>query len=326
MAFNAPGKHFREGISLIQLFKMFPDDAAAERWFVSVRWAAGPVCPHCGSLNVQCGIKHKTMTHRCRDCPTRRMFSLKTGTVMEGSKLGYQTWAIALYLLATGIKGTASMKLHRDLKITQKTAWHLAHRIRQSWAQRGVPFLGPVEVDETFVGGKAKNMHAVERKRRITGTGGMDKTAVAGVRDRRTKRVSAAVVPNVEQGTLVGFVADRTEPGVTLYTDEHAAYRGLANHASVKHGVGEYVNGQIHTNGLESFWSLFKRGFHGIYHKMSPAHLNHYVDEFVGRHNQRPLDTLEQMDAMVRGFECKRLRYADLIEDRGLPTGARPQA
>ena len=121
------------------------------------------------------------------------------------------------------------------------------------------------------------------------------------------------MVPATDGPTLHGFVADRTQQGVTIYTDEHAAYRGLANHGSVRHTLGEYVKGQIHTNGIESFWSLFKRGFHGTYHKMGAAHVDRYVDEFVGRHNARPLDTIDQMSAMVRGLECKRLRYRDLV-------------
>ncbi len=158
MAHKAPGKHYREGISLVDVMRMFPDDAAAECWFTEVRWPDGLHCPHCGSTNVQDGTKHKTMPYRCRDC--RKWFSVKTGTVMHSSKLGLQVWAVASSLLTTGIKGQASMKLHRDLGITQKSAWHLAHRIRETWARKNPPFAGPAEADETYIGGKLKTMHA----------------------------------------------------------------------------------------------------------------------------------------------------------------------
>ena len=174
MAHKAPGKAHREGLTLIQIIEMFPDDATAEAWFAKAFWPDGPHCPHCGSTNVQCGIKHRTMTHRCRDCPDKRMFSLKTGTVMEGSKLGYRIWAIAVYLVTTNLKGVSSMKLHRDLGVTQKTAWHLAHRIRKSLEQAEAPFSGPVEADETYIGGKRKNMPKAKRKA-LTGRGGVRK-------------------------------------------------------------------------------------------------------------------------------------------------------
>ena len=155
MAHKAPGKHYREGMSLVEIIRMFPDDAAAERWFTKVRWPDGAYCPHCGSVNVQDGTAHKTMPYRCRDC--RKWFSVKTGTVMQSSKLGLQVWAVATYLLTTGLKGQASMKLHRDLGITQKTAWHLAHRIRETWVKKNETMAGPVEVDETYIGGREKN-------------------------------------------------------------------------------------------------------------------------------------------------------------------------
>ncbi len=133
---KAPGKAERKGISVIELMEMFPNDEISRKWFEGVRWPNGPECPHCGSANVQAGIKHRSMTHRCRDCEDRKMFSLKTGSVMEGSKLGYQKWAIAIYLLTTNLKGVSTMKLHRDLAITQKSAWHLAHRLRAAWGSR----------------------------------------------------------------------------------------------------------------------------------------------------------------------------------------------
>ena len=320
MSEHAPGRSHRTGISLAELFRMFPDDAA-ERWFVEKRWPDGVCCHYCGSENVQTGAKHKTMPLRCRDC--RKRFSVRTGTVMQSSKLGYQTWAVAIYLLTTSLKGVSSMKLHRDLDITQKSAWHLAHRLRATWQNRGgAPFAGPLEADETFVGGKAKNMHKAHRER-LTGRGGVDKTAVAGVLDRATKRVRAAVVTRVDGPTLKGFVGEHAADGATVYTDEAAAYAGLPNRESVSHGVGEYVKGQAHINGMESFWSMLKRGYVGTYHRMSPEHLGRYVGEFAGRHNSRDLNTADQMSAMVQGAEGLRLRYADLINhDHGQKAAA----
>ena len=152
MGQKAPGKSHREGISLAKLIKMFPDDEAARAWIEKQIWPNGPHCPHCGSFNVQHPIKHNTMTHRCRDCPNRPQFSLKTGTLMQASNLGYQTWAIAVYLLTTNLKGVAAMKLHRDLEISYKAAWHLAHRLRAAFAEgESMPFSGPVEADETYL-------------------------------------------------------------------------------------------------------------------------------------------------------------------------------
>ncbi len=162
MARNAPGKHFRKGMSLVEVMRVFPDDATAEAWFVKARWPEGVRCPYCESDRVQEGAAHKTMPYRCRAC--RKRFSVKTGTVMQSSKLGYQTWALAGYLMTTGLKGQASMKLHRDLGITQKTAWHLAHRIRETWARESGLFGGPVEADATYIGGKRKNMLRWPRK------------------------------------------------------------------------------------------------------------------------------------------------------------------
>ena len=316
MSQPAPGRCHRQGLSLKALFRTFPTDAAAEAWFVKSRWPDGIACHYCGSTNVQTGCQHKTMPFRCREKQCAKRFSVRTGTVMQSSKLGYQTWAIATYLMTTNLKGISSMKLHRELGITQKSAWHLAHRLREALTETApASFAGPVEADETFVGGKAKNMHAKQRKQ-LTGRGGADKVAVAGVKDRETKQVRVAVVSQCDGLTLKGFVTAHAADGAAVYADEATAYSGLANREAVAHGAGEYIRGQVGINGMESFWSMLKRGYVGVFHRMSPEHLPRYIGEFEGRHNHRDADTIDQMVAIVRGADGKRLRYADLTAHR----------
>ncbi len=328
MSQSAPGKAHRKGLTLLEVAAMFEDEAKAKQWIAERRWPDGPHCPACGSFNVQSDIKHKTMTHRCRDCSTgksRTMFTMKMGTVMEGSKLPYRAWAVAIYLYATNLKGVSSMKLHRELGISQKAAWFLLHRLRETAKAGEGLFSGPVEVDETYMGGKRKNMSNAKRKALAdTGRGAVGKTAVVGAKDRETNQVSARVVERTDKPTLQGFVAEHAAADAKVYTDDAAAYEGLPfEHGAVKHSVKEYVRGQIHTNGIESFWSMLKRGYVGTYHKMSPKHLNRYVTEFAGRHNAREHDTVDQMGQIVDGMVGKRLTYEVLTAPNGLPNGAR---
>ena len=311
-----PGRDEREGISLPQLFDMFPDEEAARAWFEDIRWPDGRACPRCGSTVTSPVENAKPMPYWCGDC--RKYFSVKMGTVMESSKIGYREWAVAIYQVTTNLKGISSMKLHRDLGITQKSAWFMLHRIREAMGSEDPMFLGPVEADETYVGGRSRSMHARRRRERGGGIGRgvQGHVAVAGLRDRYSHQVSAAPVPDASQSTLHRFVESRTREDTVVYSDAWGGYTGLARvHEVVNHSAGEYVRGQASTNGVESFWAQLKRGYIGIYHQMSVKHLFRYVAEFEHRHNWRPWDTIHQMVNLVEGMVGKRLKYAVLIGD-----------
>lgn len=308
---SGPGKSFREGITLMRAAELFGDPATAEAWFVKRRWPNGIRCVECGADTIT-KRKSSRMTpqYHCTSCGAN--FTVKTGTIMHDSKLPLGKWGMAFYLFNTSLKGVSSMKLHRDLGITQKAAWHMAHRIRETWNDETEKMVGPVEADETYIGGKEGNKH--DDKKLNAGRGTVGKAAVAGVKDRTTNTVKTQVVDRTDAPTLQGFVHDATEQDALVYTDEARAYDGLRRaRRVVKHSIREYVDGEAHTNGMESHWALLKRGYVGTYHHMSEKHLQRYVDEFAGRHNTRSLDTIEQMGGMVTHGEGKRLPYATLI-------------
>ena len=316
-AYNAPGKAHREGITVVQLMDMFPTEEAATQWFEAVVWNGERCCGKCGSLRTSEVPNAKPMPYWCSDC--RGYFSVRTGTPIARSNVPLRKWAIAVYLCLTSLKSVSSMKLHRDIGVSQPTAWFMLHRIREAWSgPNRRAFGGPVEIDETFVGGKARNMHAHKREQVIKGRGTVGKTAVIGAKDRQTNRVSAAVVKNVDHPTLQGFVASTVKPGAKVYTDDHGGYVGLPNHETVRHSVAEYVKGQAHTNGIESFWSMLKRAHKGTFHKLSPKHLQRYVNEFAGKHNMRDSGTLAQMRDTVARMVGRNLLYRNLIADNGL--------
>ena len=293
-------------MSVTRLLRLFPDDETAESWFAQARWPNGIFCPHCQSRDILIGAAHPSMPYRCRGC--RRYFSVKYDSAMQSSKLGCRVWAIAICLLSQHPKGISSIQLAKILDISQEAAWFLGHRIREAWDNSEPMFGGgETEIDEAFFGGKEKNKHADKKLHENWPAG---KTTVSAALNRQQNRIVARVTNEPRE-----FALERVRPGATVYTDSAREYGRLPGirHRTVNHSVGEYMRDKASTNGIESFWSLLKRGYMGTYHWMSPKHLQRYVNEFAGRHNIRKLEPLERMESIVRGMVGKRLTYKMLV-------------
>jgi transposase-like protein len=296
--------------TLIEAIRYFSDQNVCVEFVARLRWPAGPVCPRCG------GTEHSNLTTRrvwkCKAC--KKQFSVKVGTIFEDSPLGLDKWLPSVWLIANSKNGISSHELGRALGITQKSAWFMLHRIRLAMQTGSFEkFAGTVEVDETFIGGKARNMHKYIRARKITGTGGKDKTIVTGVLNRGGE-VRATVVSDRTRATLQGQVRQHVAPGATVYTDALESYSGLRGeftHETVDHAE-EYVRGQVHTNGVENFWALVKRGLHGTYVSVEPFHLFRYLDERVFTYNMRDLTDLGRFTAVLDAVTGRRLTYAAL--------------
>lgn len=313
--------------TLQQAIQYFGDKENCREFMVFVRWPDGEVkCPICGSTKVT--WLAKANVYRCYGDHPKQKFSLKVGTVFEDSPIGLDKWLPAVWLLANCKNGISSYELHRAIGVTQKTAWFMLHRIRvamesQSFLKMGGPEGGPVEVDETYVGGRIRNMHRAKVREKYKGLpvqATAAKAIVMGMRDRETRQVRAKVIPNVKRETLQNEILANVDKKSTVYTDQHVGYYNLDQkdfvHDVVNH-MQEYVRGQVHTQGIENFWSLLKRGLKGTYVAVEPFHLDAYVTEQVFRYNNRttkdnPLDDADRFMLAVSQIAGKRLTYDEL--------------
>lgn len=297
----------KQNLNLIKFFEKFQSEEKATEYFEKLRWKDGIiVCPYCGSVHIsKCKIP---MPYRCKDC--RKHFSVRIGTILNESKLPLLKWLLAIYILTNTKKGVSSVQLAEYLGVTQKTAWFLAHRIRETWEQNKDRLEGTIEVDETYIGGKEQNKHNSQKLKE--GRGSVGKIPVMGLKSRLGD-VKSFVIKETDTKTLTTKIRVNVKPNSNVYTDEWKAYKDLYeyNHQRVNHKQGEYVNGDISTNGIESFWAVLKRGYYGIYHQWSLKHLQKYINEFALRHNIQ--GDIEKLSYTILNGIGRRLTYKDLI-------------
>lgn len=305
----------RQPRSLIEAIRYFSDLEVCTEFVSKLRWPNGPVCPRCESTE-HSYLKTRRLW-KCKSC--KKQYSVKLGTIFEDSPLGLDKWLPAVWLAANSKNGISSHELARSLAVTQKSAWFMLHRIRLAMQTGSFNKLtGTVEVDETFIGGKARNMHpSVRAKKRLGGNQGINKTVVVGIKQRGGE-TRATVIGDIKRPTLHGHVAQHVERGSSVYTDHFLSYRGLDRqfaHATVNHAE-KYVDGQVHTNGIENFWSLLKRGLNGTYVSVEPFHLFRYLDERLFTYNLRDLTDRGRFEKVLGTVSGKRLTYAELTAQR----------
>lgn len=299
--------------NLLSLLSYFDSEQKCIDYLALQRWGDNISCVYCNNDKVYT-LKGENKRYKCASC--RKQFSVKSGTVFENSKISFKTWFAAIYLVTSHKKGISSLQLMRDLGVTQKTAWFMLQRIRFALDQHNDFELdNEVEIDETYVGGKNKNRHDNKKAVNSQGRSAKDKSPVVGMVERKGK-LTARQVANVQMPTLTKEIIKNVRESATIFTDEWLGYNGLKriyDHSIVKHNQGQYVNGRIHTNTIEGFWSLLKRGIFGIYHFTSKKHLQKYVDEFVFRYNTRTSTEHERFNIFLNNSNG-RLTYNELIK------------
>lgn len=306
--------------SLPQLLKHFAKEETCVKYYEKLRWNENPICPHCGTEKPYV----TTRGYKCSNNKCYRKFTVKVGTIFENSKIKFQIWFAAIYLCTSSKKGISSVQLATQLGITQKTAWFVLHRVREMLKNQAPQMLGGqgkmVETDETYIGGKEENRHTKKRRSDVNpdlandGTPYNKKKIVVGMVERGGK-VIVKLIPNAKAENMVPFIQDNVEQGTHICSDEYTSYsqlHKLYSHSTVTHSLRVYKIGETHTNTIENFWSVLKRGLYGIYHQVSDKHLERYLNEFTARYNSRDINSFDRFENFLLDAEGG-LLYKNLI-------------